>query len=83
MVEVSHPWPEWVQLMEHLLRKGYLDRSALRVGDASSSSSLSASKDSNLIRTACLNFARDRFDIIRQELIFLPPPCLLVRVLPN
>ncbi|CAL9781727.1 unnamed protein product [Musa acuminata subsp. burmannicoides] len=65
VVEVSHPWPEWVQLMEHLLRKGYLDRSALRVGDASSSSSLSASKDSNLIRTACLNFARDRFDIIR------------------
>ncbi|URD80741.1 Zn-finger in Ran binding protein [Musa troglodytarum] len=65
VVEVSHPWPEWVQLMEHLLRKGYLDHSALRVDDASSSSSLSASKDSNLIRTACLNFARDRFDIIR------------------
>ncbi|RWV86058.1 hypothetical protein GW17_00052091 [Ensete ventricosum] len=74
VVEVSHPWPEWVQLMEHLLRKGYLDRSALRVGDASSSSSLSASKDSNLIRTACLYFARDRFDIIRQELFF----CLLL-----
>ncbi|RRT69865.1 hypothetical protein B296_00018790 [Ensete ventricosum] len=61
VVEVSHPWPEWVQLMEHLLRKGYLDRSALRVGDASSSSSLSASKDSNLIRTACLYFARYRY----------------------
>ncbi|RZR99536.1 hypothetical protein BHM03_00029101 [Ensete ventricosum] len=67
VVEVSHPWPEWVQLMEHLLRKGYLDRSALRVGDASSSSSLSASKDSNLIRTACLYFARDRSMCVDQS----------------
>ncbi|WOL11617.1 hypothetical protein Cni_G20381 [Canna indica] len=60
-VEVSHPWPEWVQLMELLLTKGYLNRSALRMDHGSSSYSLNTSKDSNLIRTACLNFARDRY----------------------
>lgn len=62
-VEISHPWPEWVVLMERLLKKGYLDRTAFQ--RASPASSLSASKDSNHIRTACLNFARDHFDLIR------------------
>ncbi|XP_010916201.1 uncharacterized protein [Elaeis guineensis] len=62
-VEISHPWPEWVELMERLLKKGYLDRTAFQ--RASPASSLSASKDSNHIRTACLNFARNHFDLIR------------------
>ncbi|XP_008777784.2 zinc finger protein VAR3, chloroplastic [Phoenix dactylifera] len=62
-VEISHPWPEWVELMESLLKKGYLDRTAFQ--RASPVSSLSASKDSNHIRTACLNFARNHFDLIR------------------
>ncbi|KAG6517589.1 hypothetical protein ZIOFF_020985 [Zingiber officinale] len=66
-VEVSHPWPEWVHFMELLFRKGYLDRSNVQVLHGSSCS-FSASKDSNSIRTACLNFARDRLDIVRQVL---------------
>ncbi|XP_072992314.1 uncharacterized protein [Typha latifolia] len=58
-VEISHPWPEWVELMDFLLKKGYLDRSASR------NDPWGGSKDSNLIRSACLNFGRDRFDLIR------------------
>ncbi|OAY72271.1 Ubiquitin-conjugating enzyme E2 variant 1B, partial [Ananas comosus] len=57
-VEVSHPWPEWVELMELLLKKGHLDPAAL------SPVSPDGAKDSNHIRTACLSFARDRADLI-------------------
>ncbi|KAG9443847.1 hypothetical protein H6P81_015187 [Aristolochia fimbriata] len=54
-VEISHPWPEWVNLMEVLLKKGYLSGDGREIG----------LKDSNRIRTACLSFARDRFDLVR------------------
>lgn len=43
--------------MDCLVKRGYLDRS---------SASGNASKDSNNIRTACLNFAREHSDLIRQ-----------------
>ncbi|XP_026380609.1 uncharacterized protein LOC113275346 [Papaver somniferum] len=57
----SHPWPEWVNLMEHLSKKGYYhERNEYPFGQNEMSN-----KDSNLIRTACLNFGRDRFDVIR------------------
>ncbi|KAK9277769.1 hypothetical protein L1049_007316 [Liquidambar formosana] len=58
MVQISHPWPEWVQLMERLLKKGYFEADPFQSGEM-------GAKDSNRIRTACLNFARDRFDLIR------------------
>ncbi|PKA52367.1 Zinc finger protein VAR3, chloroplastic [Apostasia shenzhenica] len=60
-IEISHPWPEWVELMDHLLKRGLLDRAAFQ----SFSSSCSSSKDSNQIRTACLNLARERSELIR------------------
>ncbi|MCL7041841.1 hypothetical protein MKW94_004403 [Papaver nudicaule] len=58
----SHPWPEWVTLMEHLTKKGYYypERKESPFGQSEM-----GHKDSNLIRTACLNFGRDRFDVIR------------------
>ncbi|KAM0898861.1 hypothetical protein ACQ4PT_021673 [Festuca glaucescens] len=56
-VDIEHPWPEWVALMELLLQKGHLDPSAFAGG--------APSKDSNLIRTACLRFGRERPEIIR------------------
>lgn len=55
-VEISHQWPEWVEFMEHLLKKGYFDE----VGKGEL-----GGKDANRIRTACLNFGRHRFDVIR------------------
>ncbi|KAL0908928.1 hypothetical protein M5K25_023442 [Dendrobium thyrsiflorum] len=60
-VEISHPWPEWLELMDHLLKRGYLDRETLH----SSFSHRCSSKYSNLIRTACLNFARENSELIR------------------
>ncbi|KAM7487775.1 hypothetical protein LguiB_025259 [Lonicera macranthoides] len=59
-VQISHPWPEWVQLMELLLERGYFEGIGIpfRNGEM-------GGKESNQIRTACLNFARDRFDLIR------------------
>ncbi|GAB4828721.1 hypothetical protein Ancab_018389 [Ancistrocladus abbreviatus] len=58
--QIEHPWPEWVGLMEMLLKKGYFDE----IGFPFQNGELGP-KDSNLIRTACLNFGRDRFDLVR------------------
>lgn len=60
-VEISHPWPEWLELMDHLLKRGYLDRETLH----SSFSHCCSSKYSNLVRTAYLNFARENAELIR------------------
>ncbi|KAG0447710.1 hypothetical protein HPP92_028180 [Vanilla planifolia] len=60
-VEFYHPWPEWVKLMEHLLKRGYLDRAIFQP----SASTCASSNDFNQIRTACLNFARERSELIR------------------
>ena len=57
-VDIAHPWPEWVALMELLLRRGHVDPSAF------ASASLS-SKDANAVRTACLQFGRQRPELIR------------------
>ncbi|XP_052186375.1 zinc finger protein VAR3, chloroplastic-like [Diospyros lotus] len=59
-VRISHPWPEWVELMEQLLKNGFFEG----VGNPFQKRELDA-KHANRIRTACLNFARDRFDLMR------------------
>ncbi|KAL4302912.1 hypothetical protein GQ457_10G027340 [Hibiscus cannabinus] len=59
-VQISHPWQEWVDLMECLLRRGYFDAD----GNPFENGEL-GSKEANSIRTACLNFARDRFSLVR------------------
>lgn len=60
-VQISHPWPGWVDLMECLLKRGCIGgrRSPFGIGEVGDS------KGWNLIRTVCLNFARDRYDLIR------------------
>lgn len=65
-VQISHPWPEWVDLMECLLRKGYFDGNE---NPFNSKSDEMGSKVANSIRTACLNFARDRYSLIRYGLM--------------
>ncbi|XP_007045253.2 PREDICTED: uncharacterized protein LOC18609865 isoform X1 [Theobroma cacao] len=59
-VLISHPWQEWVDLMEFLLKRGYFDGD----GNPFENGELGL-KEANSIRTACLNFARDRFSLIR------------------
>ncbi|KAM7270037.1 hypothetical protein ACFE04_029251 [Oxalis oulophora] len=61
-VQISHPWPEWVDLMECLLKRGYFDDG----DDNPFERNELGSKELNRIRTACLNFARDRYGLIRQ-----------------
>ncbi|WZZ68636.1 hypothetical protein YC2023_080006 [Brassica napus] len=49
----SHPWPEWLDLMGMLVKKGYFGET------------VTSPKESNHIRTACLDFARHRFTLVR------------------
>ncbi|KAK9105912.1 hypothetical protein Scep_022756 [Stephania cephalantha] len=58
---ISHQWPEWIDLMELLSKKGYFEG---EFGTPFSGNEMGA-KDANRIRTACLNFARDRLDLLR------------------
>ncbi|KAK2399591.1 zinc finger protein VAR3, chloroplastic [Trifolium repens] len=58
--QISHPWPEWVDLMECLLKKGHFHAE----GNPFFNPNL-GSKESNLIRTACLNFGRDNSHFLR------------------
>ncbi|KAF3779320.1 Zinc finger protein [Nymphaea thermarum] len=87
-VEVVHPWPEWIELMERLLQQNYFghqekseDQMLENVGvDPSGYRKLenvavnalglteegfAFTRDWATVRTACLNFGRDRFDILR------------------
>lgn len=59
-VQISHPWPEWVDLMECLLKRGYFegDGNPFRNGQV-------GLQESKFIRTACLNFSRDQYNLIR------------------
>lgn len=58
--QISHPWPEWVDLMECLVNKGHFhaEGNPFRNPDL-------GTKESNLIRTACLNFGRDNSHLLR------------------
>ncbi|KAL3725788.1 hypothetical protein ACJRO7_030767 [Eucalyptus globulus] len=58
--QISHPWPDWVDLMVLLSKGGYFDAE----GNPFQNVELGP-KESNLIRTACLNFVRDRYDVMR------------------
>lgn len=74
-VEVVHPWPEWVEFMERLAQQNYFDPRKkdedkiiqdLSIDVASfPEEGFDFSKDWIAVRTACLNFGRDRFDILR------------------
>ncbi|KAL3830740.1 hypothetical protein ACJIZ3_019542 [Penstemon smallii] len=60
-VQITHPWREWVDLMEILLKKGYFDA----IGNPFANNGELGKKEANLIRTACLNFSRDQYQLIR------------------
>ncbi|KAG0501599.1 hypothetical protein HPP92_001671 [Vanilla planifolia] len=75
-VEVVHPWPEWIELLERLAGQNYFDyrrveeeHIAANVGiDLSGvrdEVGLDLSRDWAAVRTACMNFGRDRFDILK------------------
>lgn len=59
-IQNSQQWPEWVGLMEKLMKNGYFDG----VGNPFRNGGLIDGKGCNQIRTALLNFARDRPGLI-------------------
>lgn len=77
-----HPWPEWIEMMERLAQQNYFD--LRRTDEARVAENVNIdlsgikdelgfdfSRDWITVRNACMNFGRDRFDILRYELIYL------------
>ncbi|GAB2277487.1 hypothetical protein Dimus_012194 [Dionaea muscipula] len=78
-IELAHPWPEWVELMERLVQQNYFDLRRKNEdkmienlgGDFSLSDvveeglGLDFTRDFKTVQTAVLNFGKDRFDILR------------------
>jgi hypothetical protein len=76
-VELVHPWPEWIELMERLAQQRYFDlgpaheeaRLAAAVpmdlSEVSQDSGFDFSRDWTTVKNACMNFGRDRFDILK------------------
>ncbi|XP_010931605.1 uncharacterized protein [Elaeis guineensis] len=75
-VELVHPWPEWIELMERLAWQNYFD--LRRTDEARVAENVNIdlsglkdevgfdfSRDWITVRNACMNFGRDRFDILR------------------
>lgn len=82
-VELVHPWPEWIELMERLAQQNYFDhrrknedKMIQELGfDASQNAPANSDaldfKNFKLVQTACLNFGKERFDIMRFVAPFL------------
>ena len=78
-MEVVHPWPEWIELMERLVGQNYFDhkrkdedRMVKELGfDALEAVGVEDDnvginfKDFKAMHTACISFGKDRFDIMR------------------
>lgn len=74
-VELVHPWPEWIELMERLVQQNYFDhrrkdedKMVENLGFDMSEVTEEAfdfTRDWKTVQAACLNFGRDRFDILR------------------
>lgn len=79
-VELVHPWPEWIELMERLVQQNYFDHRRKdedkmiedlgfdhRYQDSRAGGDAGGLDFSNfkLVQTACVNFGKDRFDILR------------------
>ena len=78
-VEVVHPWPEWIELMERLVQQNYFDHKRRdedkmveelgfdmsNVVDEVKDDGGIDFKDFKAVQTACINFGKDRFDILR------------------
>ncbi|XP_010528889.1 PREDICTED: uncharacterized protein LOC104805882 [Tarenaya hassleriana] len=82
VVELVHPWPEWMELMERLVQQNYLDHrrkdedkmveslgldssDIVEVDDGDDNVGNALLQDFKTVQNACINFGKDRFDIIR------------------
>lgn len=80
-VELVHPWREWVELMERLVQQNYFDHrrkdedrmiqeSGFEVGDIPEER-FDCNADLKTVQNACLNFGKDRFDILRYVVVIV------------
>ncbi|XP_010511241.1 PREDICTED: uncharacterized protein LOC104787366 [Camelina sativa] len=81
VVELVHPWPEWMELMERLLKQNYFDHRRERDEDEMVSClgmdvsnaklgeeekvGVALFQEFRAVQNACINFGKDRFDILR------------------
>ncbi|KAK4378953.1 hypothetical protein RND71_000815 [Anisodus tanguticus] len=70
-VELVHPWPEWIELMERLFQQNYFDHKrkdedlGFNVADVAEDEGFDFTRDWKTVQTALLNFGKDCFDILR------------------
>ena len=79
-VELVHPWPEWIELMERLVQQNFFYPCRKVADNMVESTGLDVSGVGNesdgdgvgidfnnfrAVQTACINFGKDRFDIFR------------------
>lgn len=78
-VELVHPWPEWIELMERLAQQRYFDLGRaggadealmaaavpMDLSEVSEEAGFDFSRDWTTVKNACMNFGRDRFDILK------------------
>ncbi|URD80941.1 Zn-finger in Ran binding protein [Musa troglodytarum] len=75
-VELVHPWPEWIELMERLAQQNYFDfrrtdeervaeNLSIDLSSIKEEMGFDFSRDWTTVRNACMNLGRDRFDILR------------------
>ncbi|XP_027158591.1 uncharacterized protein LOC113760227 [Coffea eugenioides] len=75
-VELVHPWPEWIELMERLVQQNYFDHKrrdedgmmetvGFNLSEMVEEEGFDFTRDFKTVQTAVLNFGRDRFDILR------------------
>ncbi|KAF0907064.1 hypothetical protein E2562_014668 [Oryza meyeriana var. granulata] len=78
-VELVHPWPEWIELMDRLAQQKYFDLGdtggadegcvaaavPMDLAEVTEETGFDFSRDWTTIKNACMNFSRDRFDILK------------------
>ena len=75
-IELVHPWNEWIEFMERLVDQNYFDHRRFNedqivrdlpidLPGVADDLAFDFTRDWTTVRTACLNFGRDRFDILR------------------
>ncbi|KAJ0501575.1 putative Zinc finger, RanBP2-type [Helianthus annuus] len=73
-VELVHPWPEWIELMERLVQQNYFDCRRRDEGkliadsgfaEAMEEEGFDFTRDWKTVQTAGISFGKDRFDILR------------------
>ncbi|GMI94514.1 Organelle Zinc finger 2, slow embryo development1 [Hibiscus trionum] len=78
-VEVVHPWPEWIELMQRLVQQNFFDhkmrdddKMVEELGFDTTNVVEQVKDDAGIdfmdyktVQTACINFGKERFDILR------------------